>query len=81
MTSFGSFNYQQTSTSGSIIQTARGPVETRSTPWDGWNPQVLSHEEKVLRLQVTMADLILVHVVDSTSVFTRGKGRTSPTNA
>ena len=43
-------------------------VETRSTPWDGWDPQVLSHEEKVLRLQVTMADLILVHVVDSTSV-------------
>lgn len=32
------------------------------------DPQVLSHEEKVLRLQVTMADLILVHVVDSTSV-------------
>lgn len=32
------------------------------------DPQVLSHEEKVLRLQVTMTDLILVHVVDSTSV-------------
>lgn len=44
------------------------------------NLGVLGHEEEILRLQVTMAHLVLVHVVDSTSTGTEFQASHLSTN-